>query len=196
MNPEPQILEMPDAEVVFYPRLFDAETSAMFLQDLTDNIAWEAQEIKFPWGMVPMPRLVAWYGEEGKSYTYSGKTFEPHPWTDTLLTIKKRVEQVTEVDFNSVLLNMYRSEKDSVGWHSDDEPELGANPVIASVSFGATRPFQLKHKYLDSNRQTIDLTSGSLLVMRGKTQRFWKHRIPKVKSATSERINLTFRVIY
>jgi alkylated DNA repair dioxygenase AlkB len=193
---KPQKLDMPDADVTFYPAFFDADESQQLLQDLTDNIAWEEQEAKFPWGAVKLPRLTAWYGDAGKNYTYSGMTLTPHEWTDTLLAIKKRVEEVAEIEFNSVLLNMYRSENDSVGWHSDDEPELGANPVIASVSFGATRPFLFKHKDLPANRQSIDLTAGSLLLMRGETQRKWKHSIPKVKSATDKRINLTFRVIY
>jgi alkylated DNA repair dioxygenase AlkB len=196
MSLKPQVLDMPDAEVLFYPAFFDADESQQLLQDLTDNIAWEEQEAKFPWGIVKIPRLVAWYGDAGKSYSYSGVKHEPHGWTETLLNIKARIETVSDTKFNSVLLNMYRSENDSVGWHSDDEPELGSQPIIASVSFGATRPFQFKHKELSANRRTIDLTAGSLLIMRGDTQRRWQHRIPKVKSQTSARINLTFRVIY
>lgn len=196
MSLKPQVIDMPDADVVFYPTFFDADESQQFLQDLIDNIAWEEQAAKFPWGTVKIPRLVAWYGDVGKSYSYSGVTHHPHEWTETLLNIKARVETVSEVAFNSVLLNMYRSENDSVGWHSDDEPELGAEPVIASVSFGATRPFQFKHRDLSANRRTIDLTAGSLLIMRGATQRRWLHRIPKVKTQSSTRINLTFRVIY
>jgi alkylated DNA repair dioxygenase AlkB len=187
---------MPDADVIFYPAFFDADESQQLLQDLTDNIAWEEQVAKFPWGAVKLPRLTAWYGDAGKEYSYSGMTLTPHEWTEALLDIKARVDEMAKVKFNSVLLNMYRSENDSVGWHSDDEPELGANPVIASVSFGATRPFQFKHRDLSSNRQSIDLTAGSLLIMRAETQRRWQHRIPKVKSATEKRINLTFRVIY
>jgi alkylated DNA repair dioxygenase AlkB len=196
MSNKPQKLDMPDADVIFYPAFFDADESQQLLQDLTDNIAWEEQVAKFPWGAVKLPRLTAWYGDAGKKYSYSGMTLTPHEWTESLLDIKARVDEMAKVKFNSVLLNMYRSENDSVGWHSDDEPELGANPVIASVSFGATRPFQFKHRDLSSNRQSIDLTAGSLLIMRAETQRRWQHRIPKVKSATEKRINLTFRVIY
>lgn len=196
MSNTPQQLDMPDADVIFYPEFFDADESLKLLQDLTDNIAWEEQEAKFPWGVVKLPRLIAWYGDTGKEYSYSGMTLTPHKWTTTLLDIKAQVEKTAKVEFNSVLLNMYRNETDSVGWHSDDEPELGANPVIASVSFGATRPFQLKHRGLPSNRQIIDLTSGSVLLMQGTTQRYWQHRIPKAKSPTAKRINLTFRVIY
>lgn len=191
----PQQLDMPDAEVLFYPAFFDAGESALLMQDLSATIAWEAQDVEFPWGKVAMPRLVAWYGDAGKAYTYSGVTHQPHAWTDTLLDIKARVEAAADVTFNSVLLNLYRSEKDSVGWHSDDEPELGENPVIASVSFGATRPFQFKHKTLPDLRRSIDLTAGSLLIMRGATQAMWKHAIPKLKKPCGERINLTFRVI-
>jgi alkylated DNA repair dioxygenase AlkB len=109
--------------------------------------------------------------------------------------MKARVEQVADVPFNSVLLNLYRDGRDSVAWHSDDEPELGENPVIASVSFGAERRFQFKHKHNPDLRQTIDLTHGSLLLMRGTTQHFWKHQIPKTQKPCGARINLTFRTI-
>jgi alkylated DNA repair dioxygenase AlkB len=196
MSHKPQTLDMPDADVVFYPTFFDAEESQQLFQDLIDNIAWEELEAKFPWGTVKIPRLVAWYGDAGKAYSYSGVKHEPLAWTATLLTIKTRVEAPAAVSFNSVLLNQYRDENDSVGWHSDDEPELGAFPVIASVSFGATRPFQFKHRDLPANQYTLDLTAGSLLIMRGATQRHWRHRIPKVKTPCSTRINLTFRIIY
>lgn len=158
-------LVMPDAEVLFYPRFFSEDESAALFEDLANNIHWTQQSARFPGGVVPLPRLTAWYGDEGKSYSYSGITVHAEPWTKTLLTIKARIETVAGVQFDSVLLNYYRNEQDSVSWHSDDERELGTNPVIASVSFGATRSFQFKHKHNPDLRQAVDLTPGSLLLM-------------------------------
>lgn len=195
--PEPEFLEMPDADVVFYQDFFDATASTQLYEALAsfDNIVWEQQSIVIAGQKIPFPRLTAWYGDEGNVYSYSGVTVYPHPWTPLLLGIKERVEDAAIHAFNSVLLNFYRDEKDSVSWHSDDEPELGANPVIASVSLGATRSFQFKHKQKSDLRAAIELTPGSLLIMRGATQHFWKHQIPKTKQPTGPRINLTFRVI-
>src|SRR5262249_27068223 len=139
-------LEMSDAEVIFYADFFGKDESATLFEELANNIHWVQQSAKFPGGEVPLPRLTAWYADEGKSYSYSGITVHPEPWTETLLALKARVETAANVQFNSVLLNYYRNEHDSVSWHSDDERELGTNPVIASVSFGATRSFQFKHR--------------------------------------------------
>jgi alkylated DNA repair dioxygenase AlkB len=186
---------MPDAEVLFYRDFFSPSESETLFRELENNIQWEQTHIKMGAKVVPVPRLTAWYGDEGKAYTYSGITLHPHPWTPLLLSIKQRLESVTTARFNSVLLNFYRHGNDSVAWHSDDEPELGQNPVIASVSFGATRRFQLKHKHNPDWRQAVDLTPGGLLLMQGTTQHFWKHQIPKTKKPTNPRINLTFRVI-
>lgn len=190
-----ETLAMPDAEVLFYPVLFDSAESDHFLDRLTQHIAWEQQNIHLFGKAVTVPRLVAWYGDAGKAYSYSGVTMQPLAWTDDLLQIKQRVEATTRMTFNSVLLNRYRDENDSVSWHADDEAELGTNPVIASVSFGAERPFQFKHKQRADLRQSVTLTSGSLLLMRAATQHYWKHRIPKRKQACGPRINLTFRTI-
>lgn len=145
---------------------------------------------------IDIPRLTAWYGDPGKSYTYSGISMPPLPWTETLRAIKSRIEGVVHAGFNSVLLNCYRSGKDGVSWHSDDEPELGPQPIIGSLSLGGTRVLQLRHKirkYLP--RVELALGAGSLLVMRDQTQRYWQHRIPKTKKSVAPRINLTFRVI-
>lgn len=187
---------MPDANVTFYPAFFTSTESDALLADLTANITWEQKAIQFMGKQVLQPRLIAWYGDAGKSYSYSGLTVQPLAWTPTLLTIKQRVESVTPTRFNSVLLNLYRDGGDSVGWHSDDEPELGQNPVIASVTFGAARTFQFKHKTNPDLRAAIELTHGSLLLMAGATQHHWKHQIPKTKKVLGARINLTFRVIY
>ena len=119
----------------------------------------------------------------------------PAPWSPTLLTIKTAVEHACDAAFNSVLLNYYRTERDSMGWHSDDEKVLGENPVIASVNLGATRRFHFKHKHFKEQRVALDLTAGSLLIMAGATQHFWLHQLPKSARALGPRINLTFRII-
>lgn len=190
-----QWLSMPDADVTFYPAFFSADESAALLIALQQGIEWKQEAIKLYGKQIALPRLTAWYGDPGATYSYSGLTVHPLPWTETLLTIKARVESVAGVTFNSVLLNRYRDGRDSVSWHADDEPELGPNPVIASVTFGAARTFQFKHKTLPETRQSVTLTDGSLLLMAGATQHRWLHQIPKVKAALGERINLTFRMI-
>jgi alkylated DNA repair dioxygenase AlkB len=189
-----QNLPMPDADVRFYPAFFSPEESAAYFEKLRETIAWEQQEFKIFGKAVLMPRLIAWVGDEGKSYSYSGITHQPLAWTKELLEMKARVETAADTSFNSVLINLYRDEKDSMGWHSDDERELGQNPVIASLSFGGVREFQFKHKTKDL-RQSIELTNGSLLIMAGETQHHWRHRIPKTKKAIPARMNLTFRLI-
>lgn len=149
------------------------------------------------WGKLYLqPRLSAWYGDPETLYSYSGIRLEPLSWTATLFAIKADIEKISGTRFNSVLINQYRDQQDSVGWHSDDEPELGRDPVIASLSLGETRTFKLKHK---TNRhekpRAIDLPHGSLLLMAGATQRCWLHAIEKERSPKQPRINLTFRTI-
>ena len=147
---------------------------------------------------IAVPRLTAWFGDPRATYSYSGITMTPEAWTPLLLELKSLVEpKALGTPFNSVLLNLYRDGNDSVSWHSDDEPELGTNPVIASVSLGQARTFRLKHKRDDSIPPVeIELTHGSLLVMSGALQHFWKHQLPKRKSKSlGPRINLTFRRI-
>jgi alkylated DNA repair dioxygenase AlkB len=190
-----QDLQMPDAEVFFDSTFFTPDESEHYFRELTSNIQWKEKQVETPTATFALPRLIAWYGDEDTSYSYSGVTLHPLAWTPPLLEIKSRVESAAATTFNSVLLNLYRSEQDSVSWHSDDEPELGMNPVIASVSFGATRPFQFKHKHNPDLRLSLDLTPGSLLLMRGTTQAYWKHQIPKSKVPCRARINLTFRTM-
>ena len=145
----------------------------------------------------PVPRLEAWYGDPGKSYAYSGIQMDPIPWTDELKEIKRTIELESGIKFNSVLINFYRDGKDRVAWHSDDEKELGQNPAIGSVSFGAERIFKLRHKKYKSNnlKQSIMLGNGSFLLMEGATQHHWMHEIPRTAKIIGPRINLTFRVI-
>ena len=188
---------MPDGEVIIYQNFFEEPESDRFFKELQNSLNWQQDKIRIFGKEVDLPRLTAWYGDEGKSYKYSGITMNPNPWIPVLLSIKKKIEKVVELDFNSVLANLYRDGKDYVSWHSDDEKELGNNPIIASVSFGATRRFQLRHKSnKDLDTVEISLTHGSLLIMTGSTQHFWKHQVPKTSKILTERINLTFRVIH
>ena len=144
--------------------------------------------------VTPLPRLTAWYGDEGAGYEYSGIRNEPLEWTAELARLRDEAGEAAGVSFNSVLLNLYRDGSDSVSWHSDDEPELGQDPTIASVSLGATRRFKLRHK---ATRETVvrDLEDGSLLLMSGNSQRLWEHCITKTRRPVGKRINLTFRVV-
>lgn len=190
-----QQLPMPDAEVIIYNSFFAQTESNEIFAELYNTIDWR-QEVTLLFGkQVTIPRLTAWYGDIGKSYTYSKIKMEPNLWTPTLIKIKSKIETVADTLFNSVLLNLYRNGKDSVAWHSDDEPELGQNPVIGSVSFGATRRFMFRHKYQKELKFEIELTHGSLLLMKAETQHFWQHQIPKTNKLIQPRINLTFRTV-
>jgi alkylated DNA repair dioxygenase AlkB len=139
-----------------------------------------------------IPRLEAFFATENKTYSYAGKTLQTHPFTTELLTLKSNIEAISQEKFNCVLVNLYRNGQDSNGWHADNEPELGKNPVIASLSLGATRRFDLRHN-LTNEKLSFDLTNGSLLLMKGEMQHFWKHQIAKTKKVDTARINLTFR---
>jgi len=186
---------LPDADIVFYPSLLNEQQSDRFFTELKQTIAWRQDSITIYGRSIPQPRLTAWYGDPGKSYTYSGITMHAVPWTLPLLELKAAVEAVAGVTFNSVLLNLYRDGNDSMGWHSDNEPELGQNPVIGSLSLGGTRRFMLRHRSGKSLKHSLELTSGSFLLMQGTTQHYWQHQVPKTKRLVLPRINLTFRVI-
>lgn len=193
----PKTLSMPDGDVTIYHHFFDKEASDNLFQQLLTEIKWRQDVIKYYGKEINLPRLTAWYGDRGKSYTYSGIPMNPEPWTPPLSSVKKKIEEVAKVDFNSVLLNLYRNGRDGVSWHSDNEPELGENPVVGSVSFGQTRTLQFRHRLRkDLGRVDVSLTHGSLLLMKGTTQRFWQHQIPKTTRPLMPRINLTFRVIH
>ena len=199
MNPlfqsEPIVLNLPDAEIIYYPNFFDKEEADAIFDQLTNDIPWQQDDICVYGKIHPQPRLTALFGNEGKPYSYSNIKMQPHPWTMLLQKIKSKVESVSGTNFTTVLLNQYRDGKDSNGWHADNEKELGVNPIIASLSFGAERIFQLKHNSIPGLKQNILLEHGSLLLMKGTTQHFWKHQIPKTSKAIGSRINLTFRVI-
>ena len=190
------VFDLPDADIVLFNNFFSEEVSNELYERLRETIKWQQDQIKFYGKIFNVPRLTALYGDSNKSYTYSGITMHPNVWTEDLLFIKDKIEVVSKVAFTSCLLNYYRTGQDSNDWHQDNERELGENPVIASVSFGETRPFQLKHLYnKEQAKVTIPLEHGGLLLMKGTTQHFWKHKIPKTTRKIKPRINLTFRVI-
>lgn len=184
-----------DGQMYFYPNFFELSLADALQAELTEHIHWKHESIKIMGKEVMQPRLTAWYGDEGKSYQYSGITMHPLPWTESLLQIKSSIEDVSGHTFNSALLNFYRSGSDSMGWHRDNERSLGLDPVIGSVSFGATRKFRLKHQTDKNTKLELLLTTGSFLLMKGTMQRFWYHSIPKQPKLTSPRINITFRTI-
>jgi len=188
---------LPDAKIRYYPSLFPQKKSSFFFDILRETIHWKQNIIKMYGKENPIPRLEAWYGDPGKSYAYSGIQMDPIPWTDELKEIKRTIELESGIKFNSVLINFYRDGKDRVAWHSDDEKELGQNPAIGSVSFGAERIFKLRHKKYKSNnlKQSIMLGNGSFLLMEGATQHHWMHEIPRTAKIIGPRINLTFREI-
>jgi len=192
---DPILLNLPDAEIVYYPNFFDKSDADAVFEQLLNEIPWQQDDIKVFGKTHPQPRLTALFGNDGKPYSYSNIKMQPHPWNILLQKIKSLVEDCTETNFTSVLLNQYRNGKDSNGWHADNEKELGTNPVIASLSFGAERTFQLKHNSDLSLKKSIVLEHGSLLIMKGTTQHFWKHQIPKTSKPIGSRVNLTFRVI-
>ena len=183
-----------NGELLWYPAFFTHEECERYLVALLNGIHWQQELMKMYGKIVQFPRLTAWYADTGVTYSYSGLTHQPERWTEELLQIKKRIEVVSGAQFNSVLLNRYRGGADSMSWHTDDELELGQNPIIASVNFGATRMFQLRHNST-KERINIELTHGSVLVMAGELQHYWKHQVPKTKKDVGERVNLTFRKV-
>jgi alkylated DNA repair dioxygenase AlkB len=187
---------MPDADVSYLEHLPLDQPDARVLERLIAETAWRSEDLVM-WGRrVLQPRLTAWYGDPRSFYAYSGLQLTPLPWTPLLLEIKGRVETMAGVTFNSVLLNYYRDHHDSIGFHSDDEPELGEQPVIASLSLGEERTFILKHKRSKAVKPVhLRLASGSLLLMRGETQRCWRHGLLKESRPCGPRVNLTFRQI-
>jgi alkylated DNA repair dioxygenase AlkB len=185
-----------DGQVWVMRNFMTPQDANMFFNVLNETINWKQEEITFYGKTYPVPRKTAWYGYEGFNYTYSGISCNPDPWTKELLEIKKDIESfMPEEDFNSVLLNLYRDGNDKVSWHADDEKGLGNNPTIASLSLGATRHFDLKHKYNPELKMRIDLTPGTLVIMTGELQHHWLHQIPVQKTIKEPRINLTFRTI-
>ena len=186
-------LDLPDADIIYYPDFFSNSEADRIYQHLLKATPWQQDHLKIYGKVHEQPRLTALFGE--KTLSYSGITMIAHEWTDEILQIKKAMNAICPAHFNSVLLNYYRDGKDSNGWHADNEKYLGQNPVIASVTFGEARPFHLKHNVLAIPTQKLLLGHGSVLIMQGVTQHFWKHQIPKTKKQVNSRINLTFRVV-
>lgn len=186
---------LPNAEIEYYPNFFDSDKSKMLFEKLHTEIPWQQDDIKVFGKIHPQPRLTALFGNEGKPYSYSNIVMQPHHWNPLLMFIKNEIEEICAENFTTVLLNLYRDGKDSNGWHADNERELGRNPVIASVSFGSERSFHLQHNTIADAKLKITLENGSLLLMKGETQHFWKHQIPKTAKPIGPRINLTFRII-
>lgn len=183
-----------NGEFIYLPNFFTKQESDFLFNSLKNNVLWKQESMNMYGKRVDFPRLTSWYGDNDKPYSFSGITLNPNPWSKEILSIKTKIESIANVNFNSVLLNRYRNGSDSISWHTDAEKELGINPIIASVNFGATRSFQLRH--IESKEKLeIDLTNGCLLIMQGELQHFWQHQVPKTSKNVSERINLTFRII-
>ena len=163
---------------------------------LERELDWAQRPILIAGREVLQPRLTAWYGDPGAAYSYSGRSLEPSSWHPCLAELRSRLEAETSHRFNSVLTNLYRNGEDSMGFHADKESELGRNPAIASVSLGATRRFVMRHRKKSvAQRVELELPSGSLLLMTGTTQHFWRHSVPKTRGPVGARINLTYRLI-
>lgn len=191
--PDPSLNLLPeDGEVYYFGKIFNAEEAQTYFKWLLENVPWKNDEAVIFGKKIITARKVAWFGQENFSYTYSKTTKTAFLWTDVLLEIKQRVETLTGEVFNACLLNLYHNGSEGMAYHSDGEKDLKENGAIASVSFGAERKFAFKNKY---TKQRIDLmlANGSLLVMKGKTQKSWMHRLPPTKKIATERINLTFR---
>jgi alkylated DNA repair dioxygenase AlkB len=189
-----KIQEIPNGEYLFIENYFSSSKSKYYFETFLRDIEWKQEKMNMYGKELPFPRLTSWYGDRDKPYTFSGITLQPNEWIKPLLEIKECIESETATIFNSVLLNRYRNGNDSISWHTDAEKELGLNPIIASVNFGTTRKFQMKH--INTNEKIeIELTNGSLLIMQGQLQHYWKHQVPKTKKIVKERINLTFRTI-
>jgi alkylated DNA repair dioxygenase AlkB len=199
LTPDWQRICLPSADVVLQPRWLATEEADALLGALLATIPWETHHIRLFGRDVASPRLSCWIGDPGTGYTYSKTHFEPRPWPAALTALRSRVETACEARFNSVLANLYRDGNDSMGWHSDDEPELGDQPLIASLSLGAERGFRLRRKLprgvpaAPDDTIRLPLPHGSLLRMAGQTQRRYRHDLPKTRAVAGARLNLTFR---
>jgi alkylated DNA repair dioxygenase AlkB len=188
-----QPLPLPGADVAWDPAWLPAAEAAALFEALAASIPWEVHRIRLFGRTVDSPRLSCWIGDPGAAYTYSGTRFVPRPWPASLRPVRARLGRDLGVDFNSVLANLYRDGRDAMGWHADAEAELGPEPVIASLSLGATRRFALKSRDAPARKLVLDLPAGALLVMSGQTQRRYRHALPRTARPVGPRINLTFR---
>jgi alkylated DNA repair dioxygenase AlkB len=177
----------------YRPEYLPWKDAAALFKSLRNSVEWEQKELVLYGKLIPIPRMTAWFGDPEADYTYSGIRNEAKPWTSELSLLRDRISESLGLEFNSALLNLYEGGHHSVSWHSDDEPELGPSPTIASISLGATRRFRIRHKKTRETRH-IDAADGSLLVMSGSSQQEWEHCLPKVSRPIGERINITFRL--
>lgn len=209
-----QCIQLPDGELYYAPEFFSPKIRDRLLQVLLandrypitaidwadpdilwQNIPWRQDRIQMYGKQLLLPRFSSWHGDADNAYTYSGIRLQPNPWNNALSWLRDQLLRLTEVQFNSVLLNLYRNGEDHISWHRDNEPELGKNPVIASVNLGATRRFLLRRKDDPQQKIELPLMHGSLLVMSGALQQYWEHSVPKETRVRECRVNLTFRVI-
>lgn len=195
MHKEVIYLQMKDADVCYYPHFFNADEADFYLKTLLKSIAWQQDTITVFGKTHLQPRLTALYANNKYPYSYSNITMYPKTFTKELADIKIAIENEVKVNFTTCLANLYQNGQDSNGWHADDEKELGEQPVIASVTFGSERVFHFKHKQDFAQKTKLVLKHGSLLLMKGDTQKHWLHQLPKTKKDIGERINLTFRII-
>ncbi len=187
------IPNMPQAEVYYYPDFIPLERQAAYFEQLRKHVKWQQDDIKVFGKIYAQPRLTALFAENDNPYSYSSITMHPQPFNPVLDELKEFVERKTEHSFTTCLLNFYRDGQDSNGWHADDEKELGKNPIIASLSLGAPRFFKFRSKKNKADTRKLLLSPGSLLLMKGSTQHFWQHQLPKTSKLIDSRINLTFR---
>jgi len=192
---EKQDLGLIDSDIWYYPHFLNHQEANNYFKHLKEHTPWRQDNIKVFGKVYAQPRLTALYGNNEKTYSYSNIQMEPLPFSQDLLQLKKLVDKEVGTEFTSCLLNLYRDGKDSNGWHSDNEDELGKNPIIASISLGEERFFHLRHKSDKTLKHKIRLEHGSMLLMKGSTQHFWQHQIAKTSKKIEERINLTFRII-
>jgi alkylated DNA repair dioxygenase AlkB len=188
-------LSLAEADVLFFPAWLTAKNADSLMKAAREKVLWECHRIKIYGREVDSPRLSCWMGDAGASYVYSQTRFEPHAWLPELQLVRERLQNEFDCRLNSVLANLYRHGQDSMGWHSDDEPELGPRPAIASISLGATRRFSFKAKTPNAKAQHLELPHGSLLLMLGDTQKNYRHALAKTAKPVGERINLTYRNI-
>lgn len=185
-----------DGELFLYNDFFKPALSKNYSDKLLSDTPWQHRDITMFGKTVKQPRLVSWHAQKNINYRYSGIDMTPSPWNQTLLEIKSKVEKKLNTEFNSAFLNLYRNGHDYMGWHRDNEKLLGNKPYIASVSLGAKRKFKFKHISHTELSLDLELTTGSLLVMGGDIQHYWKHCLPKALKVKQPRINITFRQIY
>ncbi|MCM4159758.1 alpha-ketoglutarate-dependent dioxygenase AlkB [Antarcticibacterium flavum] len=188
-------IKLRDADIIYLQDFLSGLEANAYFTQLMEELKWEQHYIKLFGKTHAQPRLTALYAENDSSYTYSGLTLQPHKFHPLLKNLTEKLKEITPSPFTHCLANLYRDGNDSMGLHSDDEKELGQNPVIASISLGATRKFRLKHKEFKDQKQDLLLEHGSLLLMQGTTQHYWKHELPRTKKEVGPRINLTFRNI-